>query len=121
MQLVRPENINRIIEEVLASLNTVRITTSPYHNIKVESFHRTLGEVLANLTRENAENWDLYLTQALATVRFTINETSKFSPYYMLFERDVLLPVDNLLKPRRKYMGGGHHQLIIEQQNRLFT
>lgn len=62
LQLVtdnRPENGNRTMAEVLASLNTVHITMSPYHphgNAKVERFHRTLEEVLVKLARENTEN-----------------------------------------------------------------
>lgn len=46
------------------------------------------------------------MTEALAVVRCTTNETSKFSLYYILFGLDMVLPVDiNLLKPQRKYMG----------------
>ena len=47
-------------------------------------------------------------------------ETIKFSPHYMLFGHDVVLPVDNLLKPRWKYMGEDHHRLI-EQQHKTFV
>lgn len=54
-------------------------------------------------------------------VRFSIHETSMFLPYYVLFGRDVVLPVDNLLKPRTKYMGDHPHKLIIEHQNKIFT
>ena len=100
------------------------MTTSPYHpqsNAKVERFHKTLADILSKLVRDNEENWDLFLTQALAAVRFCENETSKFSPYYMIFGRDVVLPEDNLLKPRRKYMGEDHHKLIIERQHRIFA
>ena len=35
----------------------------------------------------------------------------------MLFGRDV----DNLIKPRRKYMDEDHHRLIIEQQHKIFV
>lgn len=42
-------------------------------------------------------------------------------PYSMLFRRDVVLPVDNLLKPRKKYTKENQHRLIIEQQDKLFT
>lgn len=39
----------------------------------------------------------------------------------MLFDRNVVLPMDNLLKSRRKYKMEDHHELIIEQQYRLFV
>ena len=116
------ENVNEIMREIMASLNIKHITTSPYHpqsNTKVERFHRFLGDILSKLTESDRHNWDLYLTQALAAVGFSMCETTKFSPYYMLFWRDVVLPVDNFLKPRRKYMGEDHHCLIIEQQHKL--
>ena len=116
-----PENVNRIMKEALECLSVNHVTTSPYppqSNAKVERFHKTLADILSKLVRDNEENWDLFLTQALAAVRFCENETSKFSPYYMIFGRDVVLPVDNLLKPRRKYMGEDHHKLIIERQHK---
>ena len=119
-----PENINRIMKEALESLNVEHVTTSPYNpqsNAKVERFHKTLPDVLSKLIRDNEENWDLFLTQALAAVRFCENETSKFSPYHMIFGRDVVLLVDNLLKPCRKYMGEDHHKLIIERQHKIFA
>ena len=108
--------MNQIMRETMASLNIKHITTSLYHpqsNTKVERFHRFLGDILSKLTESDRHNWDLYLTQALAAVRF--------SKFYMLFGRDVILPVDNLLKPRRKYMGEDHHRLIIEQQHKTFV
>ena len=118
------ENVNEVMRETLHSLNIQHITTSPYHpqsNAKVERFHRFLGDTLSKLTQGNSSDWDLHLNQALAAVRFSINETTQFSPYFMLFGRDVILPIDNLLKPRRKYMGEDHHKLILEQQHKIFV
>ena len=39
----------------------------------------------------------------------------------MLFGRDVVLPVDNLLWPRRKYIGEDNHKLILQKQHQIFT
>ena len=102
------ENVNEIMRDTMASLNIKHISTSLYHpqsNTKVERFYLFLGDILSKLTESDRHNWDLYLTQALAAVRFSMCETIEFSPYDMLFGRDVVLPVDNLLKPCRKYMG----------------
>ena len=77
--------------------------------------------MLANLAEHNRGNWDLFLTQALADVRFSINETTKFSPYYLVYGRDVVLPINNLLRLRMKYLGEDHHRIILEQQHKIFT
>ena len=81
---------NRIMKEALESLNVEHVTTSPYHpqsNAKVEMFHKTLADVLSKLVKDNEENWDLFLTQASAAVKFCENETSKFSPYHDIWAR----------------------------------
>lgn len=72
---------------------------------------------MVKLAGDNAKYRDLYFTQALVTVLFS----TSLCTYYILSERDVVLPIDNLLTPRRKYMEEDHHRLITEQQQKLFT
>ena len=99
------------MRESLGELNIQHITLSPYNpqsNAKVE----TLADVLVKLVEHNRGNWDLFLTQVLAAVRFSMNETTKFSLYYLVYGRDVVLPLDNLLRPRRKYLGEDHHRIV---------
>ena len=67
------ENVNKVMRETLGELNIQHITTSQYNpqsNAKVERFHKTLVDVLTKLAEHNRGNWDLFLTQALAAVRF---------------------------------------------------
>lgn len=63
------------------------------------------------LSEGENENWDLFLNQGLAAARFSIHETSRCSPYYMVINRDVELSMDNLLKSQSKYMGEDFHQI----------
>ena len=101
------ENVNKVIKHVLESLKINHELTSVYHpqsNAKVERFHRTLNDVLAKRLADDQRTWDLHLNQALAALRFNVSESSKFSPFNLLYNRDVVLPVDNLLKPRRNIM-----------------
>ena len=81
-----------------------------------------MGDILSKLTESDRHNWDLYLTQVLAAVTFSMCETTKFSPY-MLFGCGVVLPVDNLLKPQRKYMGEDHyieqHKTFVRARDRI--
>lgn len=117
------ENINRVVRETLQALNIHHVTTSFYHpqgNAKVERFHRTLHDVLSKKLKDNLNTWDVYLNQTLAAIRFNINESSKFSPFFLLFNRDVVLTLDTILKPRRKYVGEDMHQIALEQQHKSF-
>ena len=115
------ENVNQVMRETLEAMNIHHVLTSVYHpqsNAKVERFHRTLHDVLAKKLTDNQQHWDLYLNQALAAIRFNISVSSKFSPFFLLYNRDVVLPVDNLMKPRRKYQGEETHKIALKNSIR---
>ena len=118
------ENVNKVVQETMMSLNIHHVQTSVYRpqsNAKVERFHRTLHDVLSKKLSENQQTWDLFLNQALAAIWFNISVSSKFSPFFLLYNRDVVLPVDNLMKPRRKYQGEKLHQIALQEQHKSFT
>ena len=60
---------------------------------------------------ECLSTWDIYLNQVLAASRFSINELIKFSPFYILYNCDPALPVDNILKPRKRYFREESHKI----------
>ena len=118
------ENENRAMRETLREMNINHVTTSFYHpqaNGKVERFHRTLHDALSKLARDNLERWDVYLEQVLSAIRVSVSETTGRSPFYLLYARDPVLPLDNILRPRRKYMGEDLHKVIMENQHKTFT
>ncbi|CAG2216830.1 unnamed protein product [Mytilus edulis] len=99
------EFTSKIFEETLKELNISHITTSFYHpqgNAKVERFHRTLHDVIAKKLQSEASTWDVCLNQTIAAIR------------------DPVLPIDNLLKPRRKYVREDPHKILLEQQHKSF-
>lgn len=115
------ENIAKEFQETY--LNIIHIPSAFYHpesKAKIEMFHRTLHNTLSKRVQQDPTTWDVYLNQALAAIRFTVSETSKFSPYFLVFNRDVVLPVDNILRPRRKYHGDERHQIALELQHQSF-
>ena len=117
------ENVNRVVRETLERLNIHHVTTSFYNpkaNSKVERFHGTLHDILAKRLLEDQHTWDLHLNQVLAAIRFNVSEATEYSPFYLLYGRDVVLPVDNLLKPRRKYHGEDMHQISLQEQKKAF-
>ena len=117
------ENVNNVVKEILESLNIDNVLTSVYHpqsNAMVERFHRTLHDFLAKRLADDQQTWDLHLNQALAAIRFNVRESSKYPPFYLLYNRDVVLPVDNLLKPHRKYHGEEEHKITLQEQHKAF-
>jgi hypothetical protein len=63
---------------------------------------------------------DLFLNQALAAIRFNPSDTTKMSPFFALYNRDPVLPLDNILQPRRKYHGEQYHKIALERQHKSF-
>ena len=118
------ENVNKVMKHILKSNNISHVTTSFYHpqgNSKVERFHRTLHDIMSKKVNDNLETWDIYLNEVLGAIRFNINDSTKFSSFYLLYNRDPVVPIDNILKPRRKYLGEEPHMIGLEQQHKAFV
>ena len=80
-----------------------------------------MHDIFAKKVVDNHETWDLHLNQALTAIRFSVSESSKFSPFYLLYNRDVVLPIDYILKPRRKYVRKDYHQIALQEQHKAFV
>ena len=39
----------------------------------------------------------------------------------MVYNHDLVFPIDNILKPRRRYLGGEPHKIGLEQQQKSFV
>ena len=118
------EVVNRLVRETLKELNISHVTTSFYSpnvNGKVERLHRFLHDILAKKIQDDSSTWDVCLNQTLAAIRFSKNKSSGFSPFFLLYNRDPVLPIDNILKPRRKYVGEDPHKILLEQQHKSFV
>ena len=77
--------------------------------------------MLAKKTGKHVENWDTYLPQVLGAYRIGISETTCHSPFFLLYTRDPVVPIDNLLRPRRKYLGEDHLKIALERQHEAFV
>jgi len=117
------EFLNETVRHTLETLNIPHVKTSYYRpesNGLIERYHRTLVNVISKKIQTDAGSWDMYLNQALAAIRFGVNESTKNSPFRLLYNREVVLPIDNILKPRRKYQGEEPHKIALEQQHKAF-
>jgi hypothetical protein len=56
----------------------------------------------------------------LAALRFNVSWTSKHSTFYLLYNRDAILPVDQLLQHRQRYDGEEYHKIALQEQHNTF-
>ncbi len=115
---------NKIMNEVFSKLKVARIITSPYSpsgNL-IERFHRFLKASLTKcLHNKDPRLWDTYVPQILSAYRFSTHDTNGYSPFYALHGFDVVLPLDSILQPRRKYMGDVYSNIFLENLHRAYV
>ena len=62
----------------------------------MERFNRTLCESLAKLSIQHENRWDKHIAPVLFAYRTTKHNTTKLTPFYLVYGREAKLPMDNL-------------------------
>ena len=78
-----------------------QIRTSPYHpqtDGMVERFNSTLKRLLRKLTQDPKVEWDRCLPYVLWAYRGTVHKTTGFSPYHLLFGKEMRMPLDQMVR-----------------------
>ncbi|KRX17349.1 Retrovirus-related Pol polyprotein from transposon [Trichinella nelsoni] len=86
-----------LIKELCETFDIHKTRTTPYHPQSsglVERFHRTLLTMLSARATTYRRNWDLVLPMTLLAYRTSINESTKATPYRIMFGREAALPID---------------------------
>ena len=71
---------------------------SPGDRWYVEHFNSTLKRLLSKLTQNDKVEWDKYLPFLLWAYRGMVHATTGFSPYKLLFDREMRMPLDELVR-----------------------
>ena len=61
------------------------------------------------------------INPCLASYRFSSHDANGVSPFFALHGYEPTLPMDTLLKPRRKYQGSNHEEIYLENLHRAFV
>ena len=93
---------SELFQHVCSELGITKTRTTPYRpssNGLVERFNRTLAQMIRNFIGDNKQNWDVHVPLLTSAYRSTINPATGFTPNFLMFGREVHLPID-LLYPR---------------------
>ena len=79
----------------LLGLHKTRTTSlRPQSDGMVERFNATIENMLASFVSDNQKDWDEYIFLLMMAYRAAVHETTKVSPYEMMFGRTINLPID---------------------------
>ena len=90
---------SKLLKQLYQMLGMNAITISPYHSQiddLVERLNQTLKLMLIKTSRSNRRQWDKILPLVLFAYRKIPQETTGFSPFKLLYSRDVKGPMDVL-------------------------
>lgn len=91
---------SNLFREMCRLLNVSKTRTSAYHPQSdglVERFNRTLLSMLTLFVKDNQTNWDTLLPYVMLAYRSSVQATTGFSPYKVMFGREAVLPIDIML------------------------
>lgn len=92
--------LSKLMCEVYKLLSIHKVNTTAYHpqtDGLVERFNRTLTSMLAKTVERQGRDWDDHLPYVLYAYRTSIQESTKESPFYLLYGRDARLPVEEVI------------------------
>ena len=95
------EFIANVFEKYLELLKIKHRKSSPGHpqgNGRIERFNRTLKELINRLVDNRVNSWESVVASAMLAYRSAVSDTTGFSPFYLMYGRNVKLPFATLLQ-----------------------
>ena len=87
---------SKVIVELCKIGNITKSRTTPYHpqGNPVERYNRTLLSMLGTLHQYQKADWRKYVKPLTHAYNCAVNETTGFTPYFLMFGRHAKLPID---------------------------
>lgn len=88
---------SKLFHEMCKLLGIKKSHTSSYHPQSdglVERFNRSLLQTLRIVVGDHEEEWDEYIPYVTAAYRHTRHESTGFTPFFLMYGRNVNLPID---------------------------
>jgi transposase InsO family protein len=92
-----------LLQETCRLLRIKKLQTSSYNpqaNGICERMHKLLIDMLSHFVRKDAKNWDEYVAYAVMAYRAMPHCSTNYSPYYLVFGRDMRLPIEDDWTPQ---------------------
>ena len=94
---------------------------TPQSNGCLEGWHRFFKACIAKHIHGGGVEWDELVPLAVSAYNFFPCQSTKESPFILMFGRDPITPVAKLLEPRPRYYGERGAALKMDTLRRLYT
>ena len=115
---------NQEMKEVCETLGVKHIFSpvyTPQSNGRLEGWHRFFKACIAKHIHGGGVEWDELVPLVVSAYNFFPCQSSKESPFVLMFGRDPITPVAKLLEPRPRYYGERGGVLKMDTLRRLYT
>ena len=115
---------NKEMQEVCDTLGLKHIFSpvyTPQSNGCLEGWHRFFKACIAKHIRGSGFKWDELVPLAISAYNFFPCQSSKESPFVLMFGRDPITPVAKLSEPKPRYYGERGTALKMDTLRRLYT
>ena len=89
----------QIVQEVSNSLG-IKIITSSYHpvaNVLCERRNAVITVSLKKIIQNNPAEWPGYVPSVQFTLNTTLNQSTHYSPYFLVYRKKAQRPIDVVL------------------------
>ena len=114
---------NKEMHEVCDTLGLKHIFSpvyTPHSNGRLEGWHRFFKACIEKHIRGGGVEWDELVPLAVSAYNFFLCQSSKESPFVLMFGRDPITPVAKLLEPKPRYYGERGGALKLDTLRRLY-
>ena len=94
---------------------------TPQANGRLEGWHRFLKSCIAKHVRGTDVEWDDLIPLAVSSYNFFPCQSSKESPFVLMFGRDPITPIAKLLEPKLRFYGKKGVSLRMDTLRKLYT
>ena len=115
---------NQEMKQVCETLGVKHIFSpvyTPESNRRLEGWHKFFKACIAKHILGGGVKWDELVPLAVSMYNFFPCQSSKESPFILMFGRDPITPVAKLLEPRPRYYGEQGSALKMDTLRRLYT
>lgn len=109
-----------LIKQVYAEFGVNHVTSTAYHpqtNGLVERFNKTLSTMLSMYVRRDHRDWDKYLAHAVFAYNTTVQDSTGYSPFYLMHGYEAKMPLD-ATDPNPEQSLSDHFERLQEARER---